>query len=248
MSYQVITLSIIPNGEIPVFYTSQYETGRPLIIDLVDVDGEPYTPNEGVEIELHERKVDDNIVILSDPDIDENRITFTINEQVTACSGDNVTELWLIDENDNTIGTLNFIIHVEKNPISGGVESQSVIDNISEQINEMVTNAVEEIAPDIIEDISSDIVTDLCEDYNERYGGRWQTIGQIRQYQGAYIAQNVISGLTNNSFVEIWTTNPDIYVKEITINNNFIIVEFEPDESMLVSPPMAYIHFYNVIP
>lgn len=252
MSYQVITLSIIPNGELPVFHAKQYETGRPIIIDLVDDNGDAYTPAVSDVIKLNCRKVDDNIVILSPDSVTDNRVTFTTTKQLTACSGNNICELRITDSEDKDIATINFILNVQFMPTAGGISSQSQIADLEEQINEMVTDAVEEIAPDVIDDIAPSIVENLCDAYNTQFGGVWSILGEIRKSGDDYIAQNIVSGLKTTSFVEVWSNTQNAFVKEITITNynanrSYIRVTFEPDSAFLVSPPLVYIHFYNPI-
>lgn len=141
MAFERITLNIIPDGEMPVFHCSQYETGRPIIIDLVSSDDDAFTIGEGVSVELHCRKVDDNIVTLEPDEVDTNSVTFVSTEQLTACIGDNLCELVLYADTDpvQTLGTLNFIIHVECDPIAGGVESETAIYNLTEQIEDIIS-------------------------------------------------------------------------------------------------------------
>jgi hypothetical protein len=136
MAFERISLNIIPDGVKPVFHVSQFDTGRPIIIDLYNGD-DIYTPAAGVTFELHCRKVDDNIVTLDTYEVDGNTITFVSTEQLCACSGDNLCEVAIMLD-DLLMGTLNFILHVEPDPIAGGLTSETSIYNLTEQIEDII--------------------------------------------------------------------------------------------------------------
>ena len=137
MAFERISLNIIPNGEMPVFHVSQFDVGRPIIIDLYNGD-DAYTPASGVTFELHCRKVDDNIVTLDTYETDGNTITFASTEQLCACSGDNLCEVAIMLD-DLLMGTLNFILHVERDPLAGGCTSETSIYNLQEQIDDIIS-------------------------------------------------------------------------------------------------------------
>ena len=137
MAFERISLNIIPDGEMPVFHASQFDAGRPIIIDLYNGD-DAYTPAAGVTFELHCRKVDDNIVTLDTYEVDGNTITFASTEQLCACSGDNLCEVAIMLD-DLLMGTLNFILHVERDPLAGGLTSETSIYNLTEQIDDIIS-------------------------------------------------------------------------------------------------------------
>ena len=137
MAFERISLNIIPYGEMPVFHVSQFDVGRPIIIDLYNGD-DAYTPAAGVTFELHCRKVDDNIVTLDTYEVDQNTITFASTEQLCACSGDNLCEVSILLD-DLVMGTLNFILHVERDPLAGGCTSETSIYNLQQQIDDIIT-------------------------------------------------------------------------------------------------------------
>ena len=144
MALERIVLNIIPAGEMPVFHCSQYENGRPVIIDLVSSDDDAFLVPEGATVELHCRKVDDNIVTLEPDEVDNNTVTFVSTEQLTACPGDNLCEVVLFADTDpvQTIATLNFILHVEPDPMEGGLTSDTQIHNLTEQIEEITQQVI----------------------------------------------------------------------------------------------------------
>ena len=137
MGFERISLNIIPDGEMPVFHVSQFDVGRPIIIDLYNGD-DAYTPAAGVTFELHCRKVDDNIVTLDSYEVDGNTVTFASTEQLCACSGDNLCEVAIMLD-DLLMGTLNFILHVERDPLAGGLTSETSIYNLTQQIDDIIT-------------------------------------------------------------------------------------------------------------
>lgn len=137
MSFERIRLNVIPDGDMPVFHVSQFDVGRPIIIDLYNGD-DAYTPAAGVTFELHCRKVDDNIVTLDTYEVDNNTLTFASTEQLCACSGDNLCEIAILLD-DLVMGTLNFILHVERDPLAGGCTSETSIYNLQQQIDDIIT-------------------------------------------------------------------------------------------------------------
>ena len=138
MAYESIKVDIIPGAEnAEVLHFSQYDNKRPFFIELFN-GGAEFIPEEGMTLTLECRKRDGNIVILSDPVLTDNVAEFSTTEQLTACYGDNVAEIKIVDSDDLVIGSANFIINVEKSPTCGGITSQSEIDNLTQQIAAIV--------------------------------------------------------------------------------------------------------------
>ena len=140
MAFERIELNLIPDGEMPVFHCSQFDAGRPIIIDIM-VGDDAYTPSAGVTFELHCRKVDDNIVTLDTYEVDENTVTFASTEQLCACVGDNLCEVSILLDN-LVLGTLNFILHVEPDPLAGGLTSETSIYNLTEQVRDITEEVI----------------------------------------------------------------------------------------------------------
>ena len=140
MAFERIELNICPAGDMPVFHCSQYDVGRPIIIDLKNGD-DAFSPTAGTTFELHCRKVDDNIVTLDTYEVDGNTLTFTSTEQLCACPGDNLCEVAIyLDE--LCMGTLNFMLHVEPDPLAGGLESETQIHDLYEQVEEITQQVI----------------------------------------------------------------------------------------------------------
>ena len=141
MAFQEFELNMIPHGDMPSFYASQYETGRPIIIDVLM--GEDAFDCSELFIELHCRKVDDNIVTLEPDSVDGNQVTFVGTEQLFACPGKNLCELCLYadETKDTSLGSLNFFIEVEPDPLAGGLTSETQIYDLYQQV-EAITEQV----------------------------------------------------------------------------------------------------------
>lgn len=142
MASEVIKLNLIPKGEMPVFHASQFDTGRLITCELYRGE-DAYSVPEGYTVELHCRKIDNNIVTMASTLINDNVVTFTSTEQLTACNGKNLCEVAILDEGYR-IGTLNFILEVEIDPLKGGITSTSEIHNLETQVEEITTEIIGE--------------------------------------------------------------------------------------------------------
>ena len=139
MAYEVITLNLIPSGEVPVIHAAQYDKARPLMfaLKLGDDDFDPST--YGLELQI--RKVDNNIVTAAPASITNNVVTFNSTEQMTACSGTNLGEIQ-ITKGDLDIATLHFYLVVQRDVLAGGLTSQSEIHDLEEQIAVLVPEVI----------------------------------------------------------------------------------------------------------
>lgn len=141
MMYETVDLNIIPVGEMPVVHCSQYDTNR--LIRFVLTDGnDPFTFGGLVSVTTTIRKVDGTLWKYEDtaPVIVSSRYEIATDEQMTACAGNNYGELTIkyrdpdVSEDEIKISTLNFILKVELSPETGGLVSQSEINNLDSQI------------------------------------------------------------------------------------------------------------------
>ena len=142
MAFQEFELNMIPHGDMPTFYASQYETGRPIIIDIMM--GEDAFDCSELYIELHARKVDDNIVTLEPDSVDGNQVTFVGTDQLFACPGKNLCEVCLYadETKDTSLGSLNFFIEVESDPLAGGLTSETQIYDLYQQVEEITQQVI----------------------------------------------------------------------------------------------------------
>lgn len=139
MANEYIELNLIPTGEKPVFHAAQYDVGRPIIIKLKNGEDD-FTPTD-LDLELQVRKVDNNIVTAVPDSVDGNIVTFLTTQQMCACSGTNLCEVQLSDEN-TTIATLHFYLVVQRDVLQGGLTSQSEIHDLEEQIAAIVPEVI----------------------------------------------------------------------------------------------------------
>ena len=141
MASEVIKLNLIPKGEMPVFHCSQFDNGRLITIELYRGE-DAYEVPSGYTCELHCRKVDGNIVTLASTLVNTNVVTFTSTTQLTACNGKNMCEVAIKAADDYLIGTLNFWLEVEIDPLKGGINSTSEIHDLYEQIEEITEEVI----------------------------------------------------------------------------------------------------------
>lgn len=129
-------LNIIPGKDRPVCHASQFDIGRQFHVNLFE--GFNVFTLDGTEtISLSVRKPDGNVVTASVTNTSDSYVEFVTTEQMTACEGSNLCELKL-EKGSDVIGTANFILEVEIDPLEGGVQSASEIDNLQTQIAGMV--------------------------------------------------------------------------------------------------------------
>lgn len=132
---EIITLNMVPKGITPVCHASQFDDGRVIRLNIVDeLHGYIFTDEE---VELRVRKPDDNVVTASVDVVSGNAyVDIVTTEQMTACEGDNECELRLT-KGEQRIGSLNFKMRVEKDPLKDGIESETEIHNLETQIHDM---------------------------------------------------------------------------------------------------------------
>lgn len=133
---EVIKLNLIPNGASPVAHASQYDEGRRFRCDLFE-GAEVYTLDGTEVLECDIKKPDGNIVTVAVTNTSDSYIVVETTLQMCACAGNSFGEI-KITKDAKVIGTLNFILAVERSPLEGGIESDSGIHNLQEQIGEAV--------------------------------------------------------------------------------------------------------------
>ena len=129
-------LNIIPGKDRPVCHASQYDIGRTIRVNLFE--GFNVFTLDGTEvISISVRKPDGNVVTESVTNTSDSYVEFVTTEQMTACSGSNLCEL-KIEKGADVIGTMNFILEVEQDPLDGGVQSDTQIHNLQTQVADLV--------------------------------------------------------------------------------------------------------------
>ena len=142
MAIERITLDLIPNGPMQSLHASQYDKSRSYRIDITE-NGSAYTLDGTETLTINERKGDNCICTLDvvNTFATKSYIDFQATEQMCAVWGSNLCELRII-KGDVDLGTLNFILEVEKSPIEGGIQSESEINNLYTQIDERVDEEI----------------------------------------------------------------------------------------------------------
>lgn len=137
---EIIKLNIIPNGITPICHASQFDIKRKIGIALFD-NMDPYNLSGEETVSLSVRKPDKTIITKTLEFEAGNYLEFETTEQMCAIAGENKCEI-KISYDDMTIGSLNFIMQVERDPLYKGIQSESEIENLQEQVNTAVAAAV----------------------------------------------------------------------------------------------------------
>ena len=134
---EIIKLNLIPSGVNPTCHCSQYDNGRVIRIDLFD-GLTPYVLQSGDTVTLNVRKPDNTIIETSLTATQGNTyVNLVTTEQMCACVGYNLCDL-TITNGSVEIGTLNFIMQVERDVLADGIPSQSVIEDLDALVQEAV--------------------------------------------------------------------------------------------------------------
>lgn len=136
-----IKLDMIPKGIKPVCHASQYDVNRNIRLYLMD-GMQGYTLTDET-VEIHIRKPD-NTVITAEVEYTtgSSYVDIITTQQMVAVSGKNLCEL-VIKKDTTVIGSLNFIMEVEHDPLDGGIESESEIHDLRSQVAADVALEVE---------------------------------------------------------------------------------------------------------
>ena len=134
-----IRLDLIPDGSMPVCHASQYDDGRVIRVNLTE-NGADYTLSDEV-ITLDVRK-GDGCAVTSAIAFESGKkyVDIVTTEQMCAVAGSNLAEL-KITKNGAIIGTLNFILQVERDPLDEGINSSSEIHDLQAQVDRDVLRA-----------------------------------------------------------------------------------------------------------
>lgn len=140
---EIIKLNIIPSGVNPTCHASQYDEGRVIRVELFE-GLTPFTLQASDEIGLAIRKPDDKIVTMLVENTEDNYVDIVTTKQACAVVGANLCEL-TIKRSSVVIGTLNFYMQVERDPLADGDDSESEIRDLQERVNACVEIALEDL-------------------------------------------------------------------------------------------------------
>ena len=134
---ETLNLNKIPSGSNPVVHCSQYDVGRVFRFNLFEGSG--VVTLDGTEvIECNVRKLDGTIVTVAVTNTSDSYVDVVTTEQMTAVHGSNYGEI-VFKKGSDVIGTVNFILQVEKSPLEGGITSDSSIYNLETQVADIVS-------------------------------------------------------------------------------------------------------------
>ena len=140
---EIIKLNIIPSGVNPTCHASQYDEGRVIRIELYE-GLTPFTLQANDEVSLAVRKPDNKIVTMLVENTEDTYVEIVTTKQSCAIVGSNLCEL-TIKRGAVVIGTLNFNMLVERDPIADGDPSESEINDLQERVYECVEVALEDL-------------------------------------------------------------------------------------------------------
>lgn len=130
-------LNMIPSGISPVCHASQYDNGRQIRANLF-IGTMPYELASGDTVTLNLRKPDNTVVTATvDSTEGNNYVILNITEQMSAVVGINLGEL-KVTNGETKIGSLNFVLLIERDVLADGIESESVIRDLDALVTETV--------------------------------------------------------------------------------------------------------------
>lgn len=139
-----IKLDLIPGRVMPICHASQYDEGRVIRLNLTENDID-YTLDGTETLTLDVRKVDGCVCteVITNIYSTKTYVDFETTQQMCACYGSNLCEL-KIESGTKVIGTLNFILEVERDPLDQGIVSQSEITDLASQVQKEVDDYIDD--------------------------------------------------------------------------------------------------------
>lgn len=137
MTSQTLNLNLIPQGVKPVIHVSQYDKGQAWIFKLMLGDSYYQIP-AGASVTIQGTKSDGTGFQYACT-YSGHEVTATEEQQMTVLAGDVPAELRLTKDGD-ILGTLNFIIRVEKAALSDDTQISETELPLFEQVIEFIMN------------------------------------------------------------------------------------------------------------
>ena len=138
--YNQITIDLVPEvmPPEPLLTASQYDNGRPVEV-TVQYGGQDYDLT-GMTAKIQVRKPSGKVVIADAAQVSGSKVTFNLITQMTAEYGQVLTELSLTGQDQEPVGTANWITYVEKSPASGS-PSDTWVQDLDEKVEQAVEAA-----------------------------------------------------------------------------------------------------------
>ena len=137
-----VNVCITPKGDKPILHFSQFDNGRIFTVTVLADDGETAAVLTDLDIEFRLRKTDSHVVTVAPESVTDNIITFKTTEQMCACCGHNIASVVLMDDDSNIISTLDILVDIQRDILSGGLTSESDIRNLTTQIEQIVPEVI----------------------------------------------------------------------------------------------------------
>lgn len=135
-----INVNLIPGRALPVCHVSQYDVGRQIRCNLFEGD-QVFALATGDTAEVHVRKPDTTVVTEALTVVNaQTYLDIVTTQQMDAVAGSNLCEIQIV-RSGNTLGTINFIMEVEADPLDGGIDSASEIHDLQAQVNAAVASS-----------------------------------------------------------------------------------------------------------
>ena len=219
-----INVNLIPGRALPVCHVSQYDVGRQIRCNLFEGD-QVFALATGDTAELHVRKPDTTVVTASLTVVNaQTYLDITTTQQMDAVAGANLCEIQIV-RSGNTLGTINFIMEVEADPLAEGINSESEIYDLAAQVSRDVTDSI------------GDLVT------FRPYG--------IPPYMMSLFKPltNIFSGFDNYISGAYYSASPAVVGKPLTTvttpNWQGWLVRVKPNTTYTIGPHDFRILFYN---
>lgn len=144
MYTQNTNLSVIPSGVRPVIPCSQYDNQLQALRFTLYKEGASFTIPNNAAVIINGYKPDNTAFSYAATAISGNVVTFAVTQQMTAVAGDVVCELRVRTDGE-IIGTLNFILRVERAPLQDDTVLSETDIPLIEQAIDIAANLAEYI-------------------------------------------------------------------------------------------------------
>lgn len=197
INYQTLTIDLQPNYKEPVvqLYLSENDVGRPIQVNVL-MQGQPYNFLDGTEVKINFRKPSGKIVqVNGNYAAGSNVVLFTAVEQMTAEPGFCLTELSIVGDGQDPIGSKNWLTKVEYNPLHAGDPSETWIEDLDELVSDAMQNHID--ATLSIEGDAADAAA-----VGQRFGEVDEDVADLKSALSD-LGLSVVNGLLNITYEEV---------------------------------------------
>lgn len=145
INYQTITIDLQPDYREPVvqMYLSERDVGRPIQVNVL-MQGQPYSFTAGTTVHIDLRKPSGHVVqVNGNYAVGSNVVLFNVVEQMAAEPGMCLTELSIVGDGQDPIGSKNWLTKVELSPMHAGDPSETWIEDLDELVQEAMEGHID---------------------------------------------------------------------------------------------------------